>query len=65
MSLLNNTGEGKKKCIATSEDRTIKGLGLGEKRKSCGCTQGEMKQANAILSERTVRRKMPIFGLNA
>lgn len=53
ISLQNQTGkDGKRRTIA-SDDKKIERLCIGDKRKSSGCIQGEMKQASVMLSLRT------------
>lgn len=54
-----------KKFITESNDRLTRKLRIGKRRKSSVCIQVEMMQSNAMLNERTVRRRLQIFGLNA
>ena len=64
-SLQNQTGKGRKRCTTASDDRRIKRLCLGDRRKPSRCIQGEMAQCNVKLSARTVRRRLHEFSLNA
>lgn len=60
--LQNKTGKVMKSFIIESNDRLTRRLRIGNRRKSSVSIEGEMMQSNAMLSERTVRRRLQIFG---
>lgn len=64
MPLENQTGKHRKKCTTEIDDRRIKKLCIGNKKKSSGCMQCKMAQANVMLSTSPARRRLKGFDLN-
>lgn len=61
----NQSVKGRERCTIASDDRIIKRLCIGDRRKSSGYTHGKMAKVSVMLSERAFGRRLQGFELNA